>query len=96
MDKLNQQIEDFIDGNLAGDELNIFLKQKEQDKEVTNEIDFRFEINQSLRDKGLYEIRELLNKQRNEFLIRDPIQNFRKDLLKTWHLDLLYSWIPIL
>jgi len=86
MDKLNQQIEDFLDGDLIGDELDSFLKRKDQELEFTNEIDLRLGINQSLRDKGLSEIREILDKQRNEFFIRDPFHNFRKDLLKTWHL----------
>ena len=86
MDKLNQQIEDFLDGNLIGDELDSFLKRKDQELEFTNEIDLRLGINQSLRDKGFSEIREILDRQRNEFFIKDPFHNFRKDLLKTWHL----------
>ncbi|MCD4729157.1 MAG: hypothetical protein K8R74_01055 [Bacteroidales bacterium] len=86
MDKLNQQIEDFLDGNLLGEELDLFLKQKEQEQDIANEIDLRLEVNQSLKDKGLFQLRELLDKQRNDFFIRDPFHNFRKDLLKTWHL----------
>lgn len=86
MDKLNQRIEDFLDGNLIGEELDLFLKQKEQEQELANEINLRLKINQSLKDKGLIELRELLDKQRNDFFIRDPFHNFRKDLLKTWHL----------
>jgi len=83
MDKFNQQIEDFLDGNLTGEELDLFLKQKEKGQD---EIDLRHEINQSMRDKGLYELRKLLDKQRNDFFIRDPFHNFRRDLFKTWHL----------
>lgn len=86
MDKLNQQIEDFLDNNLIKEELDLFLKQKEKDQNFNNEIDLRHEINQSLRDKGLLELRELLNKQRNDSAIRDPFHNFRTDLFKTWHL----------
>jgi hypothetical protein len=86
MDKLNQRIEDFLDGNLIGEELDLFLKQKEQEQELANEINLRLEINQSLKDKGSFELRKLLDKQRNDFFIRDPFHNFRKDLLKTWHL----------
>lgn len=86
MDKLNQKIEDFLDGNLLGDELDLFLKQKEQEQDFANEIDLRLEVNQSLKDKGLFELREILDKQKNDFFIRDPFHSFRKDLLKTWHL----------
>ena len=86
MDKLNQQIEDFLDDKLIGDDLDLFLQRKEKELEFTNEIDLRLEINKSLRDKGLSELREILDKQRNDFFIRDPFHNFRKDLLKTWHL----------
>lgn len=86
MDKLNQQIEEFLDGNLIGDELDFFLKLKEQEKEFNKEIDLRLGINQSLKDKGLLELREILDKQRADLFIKDPFYNFRKDLFKTWHL----------
>lgn len=86
MDKLNQQIEEFLDGNLTGEELDLFLKQKEQEQQFNTEIDLRHEINQSLKDKGLFELREILENQKSDFLIKDPFYNFRKDLFKTWHL----------
>jgi len=86
MDKLNQQIEEYLDGNLIGEELDLFLKMKEQEKEFNKEIDLRLGINQSLRDKGLLELREILDKQRTDFFTKDPFYNFRRDLFKTWHL----------
>lgn len=86
MDKLNQQIEEFLDGNLTGEELDLFLKQKEQEQQFNAEIDLRHEINQSLKEKGLFELREMLEKQKTDLFIRDPFYNFRKDLFKTWHL----------
>jgi len=86
MDKLNQQIEDFLDGILSGEELEMFLIQKEQRQELADEINLRLEINKSLKDKGLIELREFLDKQKNDFFVRDPFHNFTKDLLKTWHL----------
>jgi len=86
MDKLNQQIEEYLDGKLIGEELDLFLKLKDQEKELNKEIDLRLGINQSLKDKGLLELREILDKQRTDFFIKDPFYNFRKDLFKTWHL----------
>lgn len=86
MDKLNQQIEEYLDGKLIGEELDLFLKLKDQEKELNKEIDLRLGINQSLKDKGLMELREILNKQKTDFFIKDPFYNFRKDLFKTWHL----------
>jgi len=86
MDKLNQQIEEFLDGNLTGEELDLFLKQKEQEQQFNTEIDLRHEINQSLKEKGLFELREILEKQKTDLFTKDPFYNFRKDLFKTWHL----------
>ena len=86
MDKLNQKIEEFLDGNLEGDELDLFLKQKEQEKPLNSEVDLRIEINQSLKDKGLFELREILDKQKTDLFMKDPFNNLRKDLFKTWHL----------
>ncbi len=86
MDKFNQKIEEFLDGNLSGDELDLFLKRKELEQQLSDEIDLRLEINQSLKNKGLFELRELLAKQKNDFFVKDPFYNFRKDLFKTWHL----------
>lgn len=86
MDKLNQKIEEFLDGNLQGEELDLFLQQKELEIQVNSEIDLRLEINQSLKDKGLFELREILDKQKSDIFIKDPFHNLRKDLFKTWHL----------
>lgn len=86
MDKFSQQIEEFLDGSLIGEELDLFLKLKEQEEELNHEIDLRFGINQSLKDKGLFELKELLDKQKSNLYVKDPFQNFRKDLFKTWHL----------
>ncbi|OQX81390.1 MAG: hypothetical protein B6D61_00795 [Bacteroidetes bacterium 4484_249] len=85
MDKSKQQIEDFLDGNLPEKELSSFLKQKEADKEFAKEIDFRLEVNEAIQDKGLMELREILDNQRKQSL-NYPFFSFRKDLLKTWHL----------
>ncbi len=41
MNNSKQNIEDFLDGNLIGKDLNLFLNQKEADTELAKEIDFR-------------------------------------------------------
>jgi len=86
MNNSKQNIEDFLDGNLIGNDLNLFLKQKEADNELAEEIDFRLDVNEAVREKDLLELRELLEKQRGQFSVSYPFLNFRKDLLKTWHL----------
>ena len=89
MDKSKQQIEDFLDGNLPEKELSSFLKQKEADKEFAKEIDFRLEVNEAIQDKGLMELREILDNQRKQSL-NYPFFSFRKDLLNgelTFNID---------
>lgn len=85
MNKSNNQIEDFLDGNLIGKELSIFISQKELDKELSKEIDLRFEVNELIKDKGFFELREKLELQRNESYVNSSLIKFRKDLFKTWH-----------
>ncbi len=82
----SQLFEDFIDGNLSGEELNSFLVQKRTDHMISSEIDFRLEINEAIQDKGLMEIREHLRVQMNNYSNNFPFFNFRKETLKTWQL----------
>ena len=81
----NKQVEDFLDGNLIGKELSFFISQKELDKELSREIDLRFEVNELIKDKGFFELREKLDLKRNESYINSSVIKFRKDLFKTWH-----------
>jgi hypothetical protein len=85
MNKSYNQIEDFLDGNLIGKELSIFISQKELDKELAKEIELRFEVNELIKDNGFFELREKLELQRNESYVNSSIIKFRKDLFKTWH-----------
>ena len=86
MNNSNQQIEDFLDGNIIDKELILFLKEKETDMELAREIDFRLEVNEAIRDKDLLELRDKLEQQKGQNSVGYPFTNFRKDLLKTWHL----------
>ncbi len=85
MNKSYNQIEDFLDGNLIGKELSIFISQKELDKELAKEIELRLEVNELIKDKGFFELREKLELQRNETYVNSSLIKFRKDLFKTWH-----------
>jgi len=85
MNKFYNQIEDFLDGNLIGKELSMFISQKELDKELAKEIELRFEVNELIKDKGFFELREKLELQRNETYVNSSLIKFRKDLFKTWH-----------
>lgn len=85
MNKSYKQVEDFLDGNLISKELSFFISQKELDKELSREIDLRFEVNELIKDKGFFELREKLEQQRDESYINSSIIKFRKDLFKTWH-----------
>jgi len=86
MNNSQQQIEDFLDGNLIDKELSLFLKQKKVDTDLANEVEFRLEVNEAIRDKDLLELREKLEKQKGQNSVGYPFSHFKKDLLKTWHL----------
>ncbi len=86
MNNSNQQIEDFLDGNIIDKELILFLKEKEADTELAKEIEFRLEVNEAIRDKDLLELRDKLEQQKGQNSVGYPFSHFRKDLLKTWHL----------
>jgi hypothetical protein len=79
------QIEDFLDGNLIGKELSLFISQKEIDKELSKEIEFRAEVNELIKDKGFFELIEKLELQMNESYMSSSLIKFRRDLFKTWH-----------
>ncbi len=81
-----QLFEEFIDGNLTGEELNSFIARKNSDPAIASEIDFRLEINEAIQDKGFIELREYLRSQMNSNANNFPFFNFRKDALKTWQL----------
>jgi tetratricopeptide (TPR) repeat protein len=86
MDKTYQKLEDFLDGNLIGKEMSIFLSEKEMDEELARELNLRLEVNQLIKDKGFFELRNKLDIQRNDSNVNSSFMSIRKDLLKTWHL----------
>ena len=71
MDELNLKIEEFIDDCLKGKDLEMFLKRKDENQDVSRETDLRIAINKSLKDKGFIELKEILDKQKTEFLVRE-------------------------
>lgn len=84
MDKFTQ-LEDYIDGHLSQDELQDLLNEMNLSFDMTQEATFRKEINEALRDKSFLEFKELLGERGGS----NPSQsmfNFKKDVLKTWHL----------
>lgn len=86
MNNLNQRLEDFLDGQLTSDELNIFLTELESNKELASEMNLRLEVNQFIKDKGFLELKDKLSIQLRKSDITNPVINFGKDFLKTWHL----------
>jgi tetratricopeptide (TPR) repeat protein len=86
MENFSQKIEDFIDGNLQGQELVDFLKEKELNSDLTHEVEFRSEVNEALQDKGLIELRKLLDDQKRKNTSKDSVFNISREVIKTWHL----------
>jgi tetratricopeptide (TPR) repeat protein len=86
MDNLNQRLEDFLDGQLSSEELELFLVELENNKDLTNEMNLRLEVNQLIKDKGFVELKDKLTLQLNNPNSLNPIFNLGKDFLRTWHL----------
>lgn len=78
-------IEEYLDGCLKEKEAQQFVKEKENNQELANEFNLRYEINQAIMDKGLMELRKKLEKQRKDYSLNYPFLNIRRDLIKTWH-----------
>ncbi len=78
------QLEEFIDGNLHEEEFQRILSQQNLDPEIANEITFRGEVNDALRDKSFMDFRQLLQNQMDQSVSKNTI--IHKDILKNWHL----------
>lgn len=78
------QLEEFIDGNLHEEEFQRILSQQNLDPEIANEITFRGEVNDALRDKSFMDFRQLLQSQMDQSVSKNTI--IHKDILKNWHL----------
>ena len=86
MDNLNERLEDFLDGQLTGNELNLLLVDIENNKELAKEMNLRLEVNHQIKDKGFFELQDKLAIQLNNPNSNNPVINLGKDFLRTWHL----------
>ena len=86
MNNTNLRLEDFLDGQLNNDELNLFLTELENNKEVADEMNLRLEVNQVIKDKGFLELQDKLAIQFSDPQSKNPIINLGKDFIKTWQL----------
>ncbi len=86
MENSNLKLENFLDGHLGDNELKSFLKELEENNDLSKELKFRLEINQLIRDKGFFELHDKLSIQLNNIDSNNPIINLGKDLLRTWHM----------
>lgn len=86
MDNLNQKLEDFLDGQLSSEELELLLVELENNKNLADELNLRSEVNQLIKDKGFIELQNKIALQLNNSNSKSPIVNFGKDFLRTWQL----------
>ena len=85
MDK-NLKIEEYIDGNLYGQELEEFHAEVSSNPELYNEVEISMEINEAIRDKGFMDMRNKLNEQNTQYATPAALMNIQKDLFRTWHI----------
>jgi len=86
MEKHLQNIENYLDGNLKGKELEEFIKTVETEPALKNELELRSDVNEAIRDKGMLELREKLDRQNKKHLSNYSFINVSRDLVKSWHL----------
>lgn len=79
-------IEEYLDGKLNEQEIKDLLKQKNVDQDFTAEFDLRKEINDTLIDHDLNDLRSKLNRQTKRTIRLYPFGNFGREAVKTWHL----------
>ncbi|MEZ5083843.1 MAG: hypothetical protein R2750_10400 [Bacteroidales bacterium] len=80
------KIEEFIDGNLKGEELKNFQNQMVIDPELARDVELSFEINKALMDKNYIDLRLKLDNQRKSNSTSTTVLNIQRDLFKIWHL----------
>lgn len=78
-------LEDYIDGALSSKEAQDMRTKMEIDPEMADEIALRSEVNEALKDKNFFELKDLV---KNNLDTKSSGSNliFQKDMLKTWHL----------
>lgn len=86
MENSISRLEDFLDGNLSNEELELLLKELETNKELSSEMMLRLEVNQLVKDKGFLELQSKLHLQMNSNGNSNTMLNLGREFLKTWHL----------
>jgi len=79
-------IEEYIDGNLYGQELEDFHNEIESNPELYNAVDISMEINEAVSDKGFMDMRNKLTLQNSQFTSPSALLNIQNDLFRTWHI----------
>ncbi|MCB0806528.1 MAG: hypothetical protein KDC05_12075 [Bacteroidales bacterium] len=79
-------LEEYVDGNLYGKELNDFHNEIDNDPELYHDAELSMEINEAIRDKSFQELRAQLAEQNNQFTASSSLLNIQKDLFRTWHI----------
>ena len=82
----NLKIEEYIDGNLFGQELEEFHKEIESNPELFNAVDISMEINEAIQNNGFMDMRKKLNEQGSQYASPSALLNIQKDLFRTWHI----------
>lgn len=86
MENSFSRLEDFLDGNLSNEELQILVKELETNKELSSEMLLRLEVNQLVKDKGFLELQSKLHLQMNSNGNSNTMLTLGREFLKTWHL----------
>jgi len=86
MENSFSRLEDFLDGNLSNEELELLLKELETNKELSSEMLLRLEVNQLIKDKGFLELQSKLHLLMNSNGDNNTMLNLGREFLKTWHL----------
>jgi len=86
MENSFSRLEDFLDGNLSNEELDLLLKELETNKELSSEMLLRLEVNQLIKDKGFHELQSKLHLLMNSTGENNTMLNLGREFLKTWHL----------
>lgn len=80
------KIEEFVDGNLKGEELKNFQNQMVIDPELTKDVELSFEVNQALMNKSFIDLRQKLDNQCKVNSTSTTVLNIQRDVFKVWHL----------
>ncbi|MBN2175107.1 MAG: tetratricopeptide repeat protein [Bacteroidales bacterium] len=86
MEKLYQNIEDYLDGNLPDENLNDLINLKKNNDLVNREIQLRKEVNLAIQDSGMMDLREKLEMQHKRHVSNYSFIHISRDLVKSWHL----------